>query len=117
MDFCLYTKYHKAMTTLIKSIASKIRYLRKKNNLSQVALAELAGVHEKTIISIESGKHSITLDVLEKISKVFNITPYDLLRQENKTVSGSERKEIIEQVNKINNSLNKILLLINNNNQ
>lgn len=97
------------MTNLIKTISSTVRFLRKQKGYSQVKLAELSGVHEKTIISVESGNHSITIDVLEKISKVLDVQPYEFLLPPKTTVDERFRLDIEKELNDIKNSVDRIL--------
>ncbi len=50
-----------------------IKKHRKAAGLSQLQLAELAGVGKTVIFDIEKGKETIRLDILRKILKVLNI--------------------------------------------
>ena len=54
-------------------LANIIRRHRKLAGLSQLQLAELAGVGKTVIFDIEKGKVSVKLDTLRKILKVLNI--------------------------------------------
>ena len=54
-------------------LANIIRRHRKLAGLSQLQLAELAGVGKTVIYDIEKGKVSVKLDTLRKILKVLNI--------------------------------------------
>ena len=54
-------------------LANIIRRHRKLAGLSQLQLAELAGVGKTVIYDIETGKVSVKLDTLSKILKVLNI--------------------------------------------
>ena len=60
---------------MIKSgmLANIIRRHRKLAGLSQLQLAELAGVGKTVIYDIEKGKVSVKLDTLRKILNVLNI--------------------------------------------
>ena len=51
-----------------------ILYHRKKNGLSRVELAALAGVGKTAVFDIEHGEKNIRLDMLVKILNVLNIT-------------------------------------------
>ncbi len=55
------------------SLAGTIRLHRKAAGLSQLQLAELAGVGKTVVFDIEKGKESVQLDKLRKILKVLNI--------------------------------------------
>jgi y4mF family transcriptional regulator len=54
-------------------LANIIRRHRKLSGLSQLQLADLAGVGKTVIYDIETGKVSVKLDTLSKILKVLNI--------------------------------------------
>lgn len=55
-----------------------LRGARYKNNLSQIKLAELSGVHQNEISKIENGKRSVGLKVAKKLAKSLKID-YQLL--------------------------------------
>jgi HTH-type transcriptional regulator/antitoxin HipB len=54
-------------------LAKVIRTHRKAAKLSQLQLAEMAGVGKTVIFDIEKGKETVQLDTLRKILKVLNI--------------------------------------------
>ncbi len=55
------------------SIKNNIRELRfHSNEMSQATLADLIGVSRQTIVAIEKGNYTPSLDVAFKICKVFN---------------------------------------------
>jgi len=56
-----------------KKIADVIKMHRKAAKLSQIQLAEMAGVGKTVVFDIERGKESVRLDTLRKILKVLNI--------------------------------------------
>lgn len=56
-----------------KKISKKIKLERNKRDLSQLELANLAGVDKNTIWKIETGQVSPTLDTVEKIAKAFGM--------------------------------------------
>lgn len=77
---------------LKENLAKNIKLLRKNLKLSQIALAELANVHEKTVIRAESGKKELTLDAIEKIACALGVEPYTLFvptNSENKNAQSS----------------------------
>lgn len=51
-----------------------IREHRKAAKLSQIQLAEMAGVGKTVVFDIEKGKETVKLDTLRKILKILNIT-------------------------------------------
>jgi HTH-type transcriptional regulator/antitoxin HipB len=56
-----------------KELATIIRMHRKAANLTQVQLAELAGVGKTVVFDMEKGKETVKLNTLRKILKVLNI--------------------------------------------
>ena len=54
-------------------LARTIREHRKSAHLSQLQLAELAGVGKTVVFDIEKGKETVKLATLRKILKVLNI--------------------------------------------
>ncbi|MDA3823359.1 MAG: type II toxin-antitoxin system Y4mF family antitoxin [Bacteroidales bacterium] len=57
-----------------QELANTIREHRKAAGLSQLHLAELAGVGKTVVFDIEKGKDTIQLDTLRKILSVLNIS-------------------------------------------
>jgi len=49
------------------------------NDLSQQKLAEMLNVHQSTIADWEIGRHRPSYEILEKLSKIFNVTVDNLL--------------------------------------
>ena len=55
-------------------INNTIRKLRFENNeMTQQQLADLAGVTRQTIVAVEKGKYSPSLELAFKIARVFNV--------------------------------------------
>ena len=55
------------------TLADVIKTHRKAARLSQIQLAEMAGVGKTVVFDIEKGKETIQLDTLRKILNVLNI--------------------------------------------
>ena len=56
-----------------QTLATIIKQHRKAAGLSQLQLAEMAGVGKTVVFDIEKGKETIQLDTLRKILRVLNI--------------------------------------------
>jgi len=56
-----------------KQLANVILFHRKRSGLTQVELAEMAGVGKNMVYELENGKQSVRLDNLFKILQVLNI--------------------------------------------
>lgn len=61
-------------------LGSRIKALRIANNYTQEQVAEEIGVSRQKYARIESGANSITLDILSKVAKVFDVTVGDITR-------------------------------------
>ena len=62
-----------------KTIGLKIKEFRKKNNLTQDALAKSLGYYDKSVIShIEKGDADMTYEKINLLLKVYNLDPNDL---------------------------------------
>lgn len=56
------------------AISNRVRELREANNrMTQQALAEAVGVSRQTIIAIEQGRYSPSLEVAMKIARSFSL--------------------------------------------
>jgi len=67
------------MDNILKEFGQKVLHYRKKKNLSQEELAELANLHRTYIGQIETGKRNIALKNIAKVAKALGVTPKDLL--------------------------------------
>lgn len=56
-----------------EQLADLIKYHRKRSGLTQIQLAEMAGVGKNLVYELEKGKQSIRLENLLKIMQVLNI--------------------------------------------
>lgn len=57
-----------------KRMGERIRQLRKQQGVSQVELAEKAGLIQPHIVRIEQGRYSVGLDTLQAIAKALGCT-------------------------------------------
>jgi len=74
------TQYEKAgITSTRRILAKKIKLLRFSRGWSQETLAELCGFHRSYIANIESGKHNVSIDNLERIAEAFEVPISELL--------------------------------------
>ncbi len=63
----------------IKNLLGKrIKEIRKKRNLTQEKLAELAGIETPSLSNIENGKNYPNNETLEKLSEALQVRPYEL---------------------------------------
>lgn len=52
---------------------TRLRFLRKQRQITQVVLAERTGLHQNYISEIEQGKRNITLRVIELLAKALEV--------------------------------------------
>ena len=67
------------ITSTRRILVKKIKLLRYSHGWSQETLAELCGFSRSYIANIESGKHNLSLDNLERIAEVFEVSIAELL--------------------------------------
>ena len=60
-------------------LGQSIKFMRKKNNLTQDQLAELAGIEQKQISKIETGRVHARLSTYLRIANVFSVSIDTLL--------------------------------------
>ena len=61
-------------------LGCRIRYMRKKNRLSQEKMAELLGIDPNSVSRIECGVHYPSLDTLEKISSILKVEMHEFFQ-------------------------------------
>jgi transcriptional regulator with XRE-family HTH domain len=69
----------KEVRAVVSAIGARVRRLRRSRGLSQIVLAELAGVHYNTLKRIESGDANPSIGVLLKLADTLGITVVQLL--------------------------------------
>ncbi len=57
----------------------RLRDVRKDKGLTQVQLAEEAGIHQSVISRIEAGTTAVSLDILERLCEALDCEPGDLI--------------------------------------
>lgn len=62
-----------------KSVGDKLKAVRKVMKFSQDDLANKIGLTRTSIVNIEKGRQSLTIENLYKISELFQVNPMDLL--------------------------------------
>ncbi|MFE1842432.1 helix-turn-helix transcriptional regulator [Streptomyces sp. NPDC059515] len=62
-----------------RHIADRMRTVRLWRNLTQEQLAHLAGVAPRTVVSIESGRHGFSTDVLYALARALDVTVSELV--------------------------------------
>ncbi|MFT4696742.1 MAG: transcriptional regulator with XRE-family HTH domain [Urechidicola sp.] len=66
------------MNNIKSKFGNKLRELRKRKGLSQENFAGLADIDRTYIADIENGKRNVSIIIVEKIAKAFEISISDL---------------------------------------
>lgn len=61
----------------------RIKELREENGLTQQAIAEFLNVKQNTYSQYENGKRQLSIDMLIKLAKFYNVTTDYILELEN----------------------------------
>ena len=67
-------------------IGNKLYNIRKKLGLTQAEVAEKAGIADRTYADIERGDVNTRISTILKICKALNITPDEILTEENPNI-------------------------------
>jgi len=71
---------------MIKELfGSNLKKIRNDQNLTREKLAEIADVSADQIYKLESGNSFVSASMLEKLSNVLNVEPYEFFIDPNKT--------------------------------
>ncbi|MDP9700371.1 transcriptional regulator with XRE-family HTH domain [Paenibacillus intestini] len=84
------------MTKLRNSVGERIRAIRKAKGFTQQQLAELSGLDDAYIGSLERGERNFSIDTLEKIILGLNISFGDLIALNNEDTS--HKDAIVEYI-------------------
>ena len=80
----------------------KIKGLRKALKLSQNELAEKIHVHPTHLSKMENGHLSPSIDIVQRLMKVFGVSADQLLNEDENTTVDIQDKELNEQLSLIN---------------
>ena len=82
------------------SLSNNLKSLRKKKRWSQTQLAEQIGSHLSHVNRIETGKYNPSLDVIQKLANVFDVTIDYLISDTDEDFKEVriEDKELMERV-------------------
>lgn len=72
-------------------LSDNIRNYRKENNMSQDELAEKLGVSRQSVSLWETGQTQPTIDNIIALSKIFNVSSDDILKESDSTYSLNEK--------------------------
>lgn len=71
----------------LHSIGNKLLCIRKKRGLTQMEVAEAAGLADRTYADIEHGTVNMRIETILRICRTLHITPDEILTQEESSMS------------------------------
>ncbi len=90
------------MSNVLEKIGKHIKDLRVEKNLSQQALAELAGMSYKYLGEIERGQVNLSVEILIKIAQSLQVNAGDLLNDiiDDETKTMAKVKSLFSELSK-----------------
>ncbi|QYK70172.1 MULTISPECIES: helix-turn-helix domain-containing protein [Paenibacillus] len=96
------------MTKLRNSVGERIRTIRKAKGLTQQQLAELSGLDDSYIGSVERGERNFSIDTLEKVLTALNVSISELMfSKEHMTTDETIRQEAVDEFVALTSRLNE----------
>lgn len=93
--------------------SATLKTLRKTKNLSQTELANYLNVSKSTISMYELGNREPSFDLLQQISKIFNVSVDYLLGNETEIKNNDAISDIVIKLSQNEKFLNTVNLLYN----
>ncbi len=78
-----------------RAVGNKLLEIRKKRGLTQVELAEMAGLADRTYADIERGSANMRVETALRICEALQITPNEILTVENLSLD-AKREEVLK---------------------
>lgn len=78
-----------------RAVGNKLLEIRKKRGLTQVELAEMAGLADRTYADIERGSANMRVETALRICEALQITPNEILTAENRSLD-MKREEVLK---------------------
>ncbi len=79
-------------------IGKNLQTLRKQYHLTQAELAEKLGISVSHVANIEGANSSISVNLIEKITEVFSITPNDIMLEKEQSEVLTPQKQLKELI-------------------
>ncbi len=92
-------------------VGSKIKALRKEKGLSQEQVADYLHISQSTYARIENGERGSWANYLEPISKLFDVSPEDLLKQDTIHIKTIKNNGAVNNFGTVNQLSEKIIAL------
>jgi transcriptional regulator with XRE-family HTH domain len=90
----------------MENIGNKIKQIRNLHDLSQDRFGSKIGISGKTISSYETNKATPPLYVLEKISRVYNVSIFD--------IPDKSREQIVDCIFNLRESIDELTDILSN---
>ena len=84
-----------------RAIGNKLLTIRKRNGMTQVEVAEAAGLSDRTYADIERGTVNMRIETILRICQVLHITPDEILTEE-RTPETIQQEQLWERLNACN---------------
>ena len=85
----------------MREIGNKLLAIRKRMGMTQVEVAEAAGLSSRTYADIERGTVNMRVETILRICEALHITPDEILTQSNTELTAQEEK-ILTRLNACN---------------
>ena len=96
-----------------REIGNKLLAIRKRMGMTQVEVAEAAGLSSRTYADIERGTVNMRVETILRICEALHITPDEILTQSNTELTAQE-EEILARLNACNSKDKKTALRLLN---
>ena len=97
----------------MREIGNKLLAIRKRMGMTQVEVAEAAGLSSRTFADIERGTVNMRVETILRICEALHITPDEILTQSNTELTAQE-EEILARLNACNSKDKKTALRLLN---
>ena len=97
----------------MREIGNKLLAIRKRMGMTQVEVAEAAGLSSRTYADIERGTVNMRVETILRICESLHITPDEILTQSNTELTAQE-EEILARLNACNSKDKKTALRLLN---
>lgn len=88
-----------------ETILQNLKRLRKEKGVTQEEMANKLGISRVTYYSIESGKQELSIQKIDEIIKILDISIFDLIKSE---ILNTEKDNIITEVLEVRKKLDNI---------
>lgn len=89
-------------------IGLRIKEVREKANLKQIPFAESIGITQSGVSYMEKSEENVSVDILEKVSRVYNVSLDWLIKGEGPGVV--EKRYLEDRVDKLERLVNALMI-------